>query len=196
MNRHLVLGVIIMITAIMYAYALDPSILLKALSVEAQETANNNTTRTGTIDISKENPFYEATSGKVISQRVLDTSEGLPPVELSIIQNASIEGVGNITNLATWTNTFKTTKVVYGVGKGVITTENGEMATWIANDIGRSDEKGVITYRGLIFFNTVNSSSTTGGKLAFLNNMEALFITQVNVSSSDRPQVTKMWEWK
>jgi hypothetical protein len=74
MNRHLVLGVIIiMITAIMYAYALDPSILLKALSVEAQETANNNTTRTGTIDISKENPFYEATSGKVISQRVLDT---------------------------------------------------------------------------------------------------------------------------
>jgi hypothetical protein len=31
-------------------------------------------------------------------------------------------------NLATWTNTFKTTKVVYGVGKGVITTENGEMA--------------------------------------------------------------------
>ena len=141
MNRHLVLGVIIMITAIMYAYALDPSILLKALSVEAQETANNNTTGTGTLDISKGNPFYEATSGKVISQRVLDTSEGLPQVELSIIQNASIEGVGNITNLATWTNTFKTTKVVYGVGKGVITTENGEMATWIANDIGRSDDK-------------------------------------------------------
>lgn len=196
MNRHLVLGVIIMITAIMYAYALDPSILLKALSVEAQETANNNTIGTGTIDISKGNPLYEATSGKVISQRVLDTSEGLPQVELSIIQNASIEGAGNITNLATWTNTFKTTKVVYGVGKGVITTENGEMATWIANDIGRSDDKGVITYRGLIFFNTVNSSSTTGGKLAFLNNMEALFITQVNVSSSDRPQVTKMWEWK
>jgi hypothetical protein len=65
------------------------------------------------------------------------------------------------------------------------------MATWIANNIGRSDDKGVITYRGLIFFNTVNSSSTTGGKLAFLNNMEALFITQVNVSSSDRLQVNK-----
>jgi hypothetical protein len=26
-------------------------------------------------------------------------------------------------------------------------------------------------------------------------NMEALFMTQVNVPSSDRPQATKMWEW-
>ena len=33
-------------------------------------------------------------------------------------------------------------------------------------------------------------------KLAFLDNMEALFITQVNVTRSDRPQATKMWEWK
>ena len=65
------------------------------------------------------------------------------------------------------------------------------MATWIASDIGRPDDKGVITYRGLIFFNTAtNSSSSAGGKLAFLDNIEALFITQVNVSSSNRPQAT------
>lgn len=70
------------------------------------------------------------------------------------------------------------------------------MATWIANDMGRSDDNGGNTYRGLTFFNTVNSSSAAGGNLAFLNNMEALFITQVNVSSSDRAQDTKMWEWK
>jgi hypothetical protein len=54
-------------------------------------------------------------------------------------------------------------------------------ATWVANDVGRSDDKGVITYRGLIFFNTVNSSSSAGGKMAFLNNMETLFVTQVNM---------------
>jgi len=106
-----------------------------------------------------------------------------------------MKGVGNVTNLATWINTYKTAKIVYAVGKGVITAENGEMATWIASDIGRPDDKGVITYRGLIFFNTAtNSSSSAGGKLAFLDNIEALFITQVNVSSSNRPQATKMWE--
>ena len=108
-----------------------------------------------------------------------------------------MKGVGNVTNLATWINTYKSAKIFYAVGKGVITAENGEMATWIASDIGRPDDKGVITYRGLIFFNTAtNSSSSAGGKLAFLDNIEALFITQVNVSSSNRPQATKMWEWK
>ena len=193
---------VLMTTAIMYVFLLSAPILLKSLFVEAQETTNNNiTTSSGTIDISNNlkfgNPFYEATSGKVISQRVLDTtSEGASQIELSIIQKATMKGVGNITNLATWTNTFKTAEIVYGIGKGVITTDNGEMANWIANDIGRSDDKGVITYNGLIFFNTVNSPSTAGGKLAFLNNMPALFVTQVNVSTSERPQATKMWEWK
>ena len=37
-------------------------------------------------------------------------------------------------------------------------------------------------------FNTANSSFTSGQKLAFLNYMEALFITQVNVSSPNREQ--------
>ena len=200
MNRHLALGVIIiMITAIVYAYTLGPSILLEPFSVQAQETRTNTGNDTISIgnNLTLGNPFYEGTSARLLSQRVLGTtSEGLPQIELSTIQDATIKGVGNVTNQATWINTYKTPKIVYAEGKGVITAENGEMATWIASDIGRPDDKGVITYRGLIFFNTANSSSSDGGKLAFLDNMEALFITQVNVTSSDRPQATKMWEWK
>jgi hypothetical protein len=197
---------VLMTAAVAYAFALGPSTLLKPISVEAEKTMNNNTSA---INISNNlilgNPFYEATSGKVIGQRVLGFSgdkgsaaTALPQVELSTIQDATIKGVENVTNMATWINTFKTGKIVYGVGKGIITTKNGEMATWVASDVGRPDDKGVITYRGLIFFNTVNSAFTTapGGKLSFLDNMEALFITQVNVSSSDRPQATKMWEWR
>ena len=62
------------------------------------------------------------------------------------------------------------------------------MITWVTNDIGRSDDYGVIRYRGIDIFNTANSSSTGGQKLAFLNYMEALFITRVNVSSPYREQ--------
>ena len=97
----------------------------------------------------------------------------MPQVELSAIQNGIIKGVGNVTNLATWINGLKSDKIIYGAGKGVITAENGEMITWVANDIGRSYDNGVITYRGIDIFDTANSSSTGGGKLAFLNNMEA-----------------------
>ena len=127
---------------------------------------------------------------------ILGTSEVYPQVEPSTIQNGIIKSVGNVTNFATWTNTLKSDKIICGVGKGVITAENGEMITWVANDIGRSGDNGVMRYRGLTFLTQANSSFTSGQKLAFLNYMEALFITQVNVSSPNREQDTKMWEWK
>jgi hypothetical protein len=119
--------------------------------VNAQQSTNTNTiTSNGIIDISNNltlvNPFYQAKIAKVVSQRVLDTSEGFPQVELSTIQNGILKDVGNVTTLATWTNTLKSDKIIYCAGKGVITAENGEMITWIANDIGRSDDNGVITF--------------------------------------------------
>ena len=43
----------------------------------------------------------------------------------------------------------KSDKIICGVGKGVITAENGEMITWVANNIGRSGDNGVMRYRGL-----------------------------------------------
>ena len=60
------------------------------------------------MNITLVNPFYQAKITKVISQRVHDnsTSKGLPQVDLSTIQNGIIRGVGNVTNLATWTNTL------------------------------------------------------------------------------------------
>ena len=57
-------------------------------------------------------------------------------------------------------------------------------------------KNGVIDYRRLTFFNTTNSSFTGGGKLAFLNNMVALLLSQVNASSPNREPDTKMLEWK
>lgn len=145
--------------------SLAPSVLLNPFSVEAQETTT--TIGIDTIEISNNltlgNPFYEGTSAKLLSQRVLGTTTGgLPQIELTTIQDASIEGVGNVTNLATWINIYKTAKIVHAVGKGVITTENGEIATWVANDVGRPDDTGVITYRGS-FSTPLTLSSSDGG---------------------------------
>jgi hypothetical protein len=78
--------------------------------------------------------------------------------------------------------------IAYGVGQGILTTKDKQRATWIAHDIGRTnDNNGAIIYHGVMFF-----SSNSTGKLAFLNNLEGLYITQVNGSK----QTTKMWKWK
>lgn len=133
----------------MCTYALCTSILI---TVNAQQSTNTNTIiGNGILDFSNNltlvNLFYQAKIAKVVSQKVLDTSEDFPQVDLSTIQNGILKDVRNVTNLTTWTNTLKSDKIIYGAGKGVITAENGEMITWIANDIGRSDDNGVITNR-------------------------------------------------
>ncbi|MGB7956525.1 MAG: hypothetical protein WCF23_21335 [Candidatus Nitrosopolaris sp.] len=130
-------------------------------------------------------PLYQAEFGKLIGQTVLNTG-GVPQIQESIIENGTMNGVG--TNLETWVDTFKSPAIAYGVGQGILTTKDKQRATWIAHDIGRTnDNNGAIIYHGVMFF-----SSNSTGKLAFLNNLEGLYITEVN----DSKQTTKMWEWK
>ncbi len=134
-------------------------------------------------------PFYESNASKLIGQRVVSTANGITPqIETTLIKNGTIKGVGNVTNLQTWTDTTRSPRIIYGVGQGVITTADGQdMATWIGYGIGRSNINGTITYHDIIFFNT-NST----GKLAFLKNIEGL-----SIASQDGNKITqKIYEWK
>jgi hypothetical protein len=134
-------------------------------------------------------PFYEAKIGKMIGQRVVSTGNGTTPkIEHSVMENGTIKGVGNVTDLQTWTDTFRSPGINYGVGQGVITTADGQdIATWIGYGIGRSNINGTMTFHDVIFYNT-NST----GKLAFLKNLEGLRIAEVNGNK----QTSKIWEWK
>jgi hypothetical protein len=134
-------------------------------------------------------PFYEANVSKLIGQRVVSTANGITPqIEYTNIENGTIKGVGNVTNLQTWTDTSRSPRIIYGTGQGVITTADGQdMATWIGYGVGRSDINGTITYHDVIFFNT-NST----GKLAFLKNLEGLHVSEVDGNK----RTTKIYEWK
>ena len=69
-------------------------------------------------------PFYESKIGKIIGQRVVNTANGITPqIEYTSIENGTIKGVGNVTNLQTWTDTIRPPRIIYGVGQGVITTQ-------------------------------------------------------------------------
>ena len=140
-------------------------------------------------------PFYESNAGKLIGQRVVSTANGITSqigYEYTTTENGTINGVGNVTMLQTWTNAApeasKSPKTIYGVGQGVITTADGQdMATWTGYGIGRSNVKGTIIFHGINFFNT-NST----GKLAFLKNLEGLNISEVDGNK----QTTRIYEWK
>ncbi len=92
---------------------------------------------------------------------------------MSVVENGTVKGVVNVTNLETWWDTYRTPTIINAVGHGILTTKDGQMATWVAHDIaGINVNTGVTTFKGIMFFNT-NST----GNLAFLNNLEGLYIT-------------------
>ena len=134
-------------------------------------------------------PFYESKVGKLVGQKVVSTTNGIAPqMETTDIENGTIKGVGNVTNLYTWIDTVKSPRLIYGVGQGVITTADGQdMATWIGYGLGRSNINGTITYHNIIIF-TTNST----GKLAFLNNLCGLDISEADGTK----RVSKIYECK
>jgi hypothetical protein len=133
-----------------------------------------------------QSPFYESKVWKLIGQVV--SNSAAPQVQVSVVENGKVKGVGNVTNLETWWDTYKTPTIINAFGRGIITTKDGQMAAWTAQDIGRINlNTGVTTFNGIMFFNT-NST----GSLAFLNNLAGLFITQTDSSM----RTTKIWEWK
>jgi hypothetical protein len=90
------------------------------------------------ICLSYTSPFYESKDGKIIGQRIVSTGNGTTPqIEVSVIENGTMKGVGNVTSLGTWTNTFRS-RINYGFGQGVITTADGQdMATWTGYGVGK-----------------------------------------------------------
>src|SRR5437016_1534793 len=57
-------------------------------------------------------PFYESNVSKLIGQRVVSTANGITPqIEYTSIENGTIKGVGNVTNLQTWTDTSRSPRI-------------------------------------------------------------------------------------
>src|SRR5215207_1377538 len=131
-------------------------------------------------------------SGKITGQRVLDV-EG-PTIERSIISKGTIRGV-QVQDITTFIGRPTAEKgVLHSVGQGVTTTTAGraggepEMVTHIGEGIGRFGSSGGVKWRGSVF-----SRTSSGGKLAFLNNMIGVFENEIN---ADGNFSEKIWEWK
>jgi hypothetical protein len=133
--------------------------------------------------------IYEQT-GKISGYRVLDT-EG-PTIETTITGTGLINGI-EVTDIVTYwskpsSKDSNDGKTFSAEGQGIILTKDGEMATWKGYGIGRYNGRNRAD-RGSVFFKT----STTNGKLAFLNNKIGVFEYEAD---ENRNTSGKIWEWK
>src|SRR5215831_18136192 len=126
------------------------------------------------------NPFwidYDKTTG----QRVLGVNNpNGPTLETSFSDFGAgmIKGVGNATTIGTIVTNFRPSGALYSQGQGVTTAYDGEMATWTELGIGHFTKQGKVVFHGIRIFST---SST--GKLAFLNNLVGVLYTETDIRS-------------
>ncbi len=123
--------------------------------------------------------------GKITGQRVLDV-EG-PTIETSVASSGNFGGT-QVSETLTFVGRPTSNGILHGLGKGVMMTANGEMATYTGEGVGRISSSGSISWRGSIFCRT---SST--GKLAFLNNLVGVFEAEIDAEGNFSD---KTWEWK
>lgn len=158
-------------------------------------------------------PLYQSISSNRTSMRVVDVCPSVVIQEVSYIEKAFMKNIGNVTNTATFVDNISRdgTIIVHGVGKGIITTENGDTVSWnayglalpagygyginndtgtntTAADNGLNNTEKITIYRGIIFF------STDSERLSFMNNLVGLYISQVNEENGT--SLRQIWEWR
>ena len=125
------------------------------------------------------------TKGKISNRNVVSV-EG-PTIETTVASSGTLKGV-QVNEILTYVASPSSKGILHGIGRGVINTQDGEIATFTGEGIGRFDASGLLTWRGAIFFHT-----SSEGKLEFLNNKVGVFEAQVDSQGNFADET---WEWE
>lgn len=125
--------------------------------------------------------------GNITNQRVLDIDNNTPKIEATVSASGKMNNI-DVKSIITYWNIRKPDGSLYGEGQGIITTNEGDVATSRAQGMGKRDIEGVARWLGSIYY-----TSTPTGKLAFLNNLVGVFETEVDTNGHVRE---KIWQWK
>jgi hypothetical protein len=145
-------------------------------------------------------PFYQAIDNNLTNIEIIEVSPSIVVQKVSYSETALMRNIGNVTNIGTFIENVYSNGTLYGVGKGVITSENGDRISWNAYDIGLTvngngdnddtassglSAEGMLRFRGIMFF------QTTSENLSFMNNVVGLYINDVNDENG-----RQIWEWR
>ncbi len=123
--------------------------------------------------------------GKRTARRVLSTDGGFK-VEASFEDSGKMLGM-EVSDIGTYCSVSRPDGSLYGEGQGVLLTQDGGMATWKGQGLGKFLGGGAVSYRGALYY------STSSPKLARLNTIAGVFEFEVDANGNTR---TKVWEWK
>jgi hypothetical protein len=124
--------------------------------------------------------------GQVTGLRVLPDEEG-PKVEVSFTASGTLLGAHS-TDMGTYVSVTRPDGSMYGEGRGVIMTDDGETASWTGQGVGHFTGHGTaVSWRGGIYY------ETTSKKLARLNGIAAVFEYDTDENGKT---AAKLFEWK
>ena len=123
-------------------------------------------------------------SGKRTARRILSTEP--VKVEVSFEGSGKVLGVDGM-EVGTYISTIRPDGTIYGEGQGVIMTIEGEAVTWKGSAVGVFKERGAVSYRGAIFYQTASK------KLASINSVAGVFEFE---SDEQGNTASKVWAWK
>jgi hypothetical protein len=124
------------------------------------------------------------TTGRRLVRRALSVDP--PTVEVSFEDSGKMLGV-NVNGFGTYSSVVRNDGSIYGEGQGVMMTQDGEMISWKGSGVGKFKEKGAVSYRGILYYQTASQ------KLARLNSAPGVFEYEVDPEGKTQ---TKVWEWK
>jgi hypothetical protein len=123
-------------------------------------------------------------SGKRIVRRIVSTE----PVEVEVTFEASGKMLGvDYMEIGTYTSTIRADGTMYGEGKGVLMTVDGESISWKGAGVGVFKERGAVSYRGAIYFHTASA------RFSRLNSVAGVFEFDADENGNTQ---SKVWEWK
>jgi hypothetical protein len=189
------------------AFLFAPIVSLSPVTAQQQTTD----TTTTTIPVTPETieppqslmidsePFFQLIDSNITNVETVEVTPSVVIQKVSFEDIAFMRNIGNVTNTGTFVENIYPNGTLYGIGKGVITTENGDIISWNAYDIGLTvngngngngntdtasglNTERNTTFRGIIFLHT-NSEN-----LSFMNNVVGLYINDENGR--------QIWEWR
>ena len=165
-------------------------------TIPIQQTTENAATNTSiqntTTDItSLGDPFYTERT-KATSIRVIDVSNG-PKIEVSFSGNGTIRDSINVTNIGTVWTLPTTGGMIYSEGQGLLTTQQGEMATYTQKAIGQITPEGRVVFHGSMFFKTLSPIGQFPSPLASLDNQMGIYNYESDIAGN---AIRQVWEWQ